>query len=146
MKVKDDSNKLCVLVNEIGSELLLGYEGSCLYYIPVNEYKLQVLKNNVNLNRKQSAYTCYRYAMDNLYSRFEIGEEIISKCPHYSYYYALHVLRGRFELGEKAVSKSAMHSYWYARDVIKERFEIGEETVKRSSYKEDYEALFNIKI
>ncbi len=89
MKLRDDSMKLCVLVNEIGSEMLIGNKGVYLYYIPIKEYKKQLLKGNVSIDIEQCAYMCYSFAMDVLHSRFELGEEIISKCPLYSYYYAL---------------------------------------------------------
>ena len=44
MKLRDDSMKLCVLVNEIGSEMLIGNKGVYLYYIPIKEYKKAVTK------------------------------------------------------------------------------------------------------
>ena len=82
MKIKDDSMKLCVLVNEIKYEPLYEKYGLYLYKIPINEYKKQLLKNNVNLDIEQCAYMCYSFAIDILHSRFELGEEIICKLSH----------------------------------------------------------------
>jgi hypothetical protein len=51
----------------------------------------------------------YNYAKQN--GPFSLGEEIISKFPHYSYAYSRWVLNGPFPLGEPAISTDPHYSY-----------------------------------
>ncbi len=111
--------KLCVLRNKIDEKFLYSEFDLFLYYLPINEYKKQILKGNINTQDNENASICCWYAHNIVDNRFELGEEMISKSAMYSYVYALHILN--------------------------ERFEIGEEMIKQSEYCKDYEKHFNIK-
>lgn len=93
--------------------------GSLLYHIPINEYKKQLLKGNVDLMSGNNLPSyCMFYTRDILKSRFEPAEEIISKEAYCSYHYALHVVKGRFELGEKAINAHPYYGRLYREAVI----------------------------
>jgi len=82
----------------------------------------------------------YRYALDVLEGRFELGEPAIAKDPTLSYYYAVDVLEERFELGEAAIASNACTAYYYAVKILKGRFELGEPEINlRPLWKADYE-------
>lgn len=59
------------------------------------------------------------YACDILQSRFELGEQIISKCSVSSYLYAKYALDNRFELGEPTI----MMDHYY-KGLYEEYFDI----------------------
>jgi len=69
----------------------------------------------------QDTYYSYRYAIEVIKDRWELGEPAISKDAYYSYCYAKYIIKGRWELGEPAISQDAYSSYWYAIEVIKGR-------------------------
>ena len=119
MKLHDDSMKLCVLINEIDGDILFGNNGAHLYYIPIKEYKKQLLKNNVNLDEDMCAYVCYVYLRKNTQHS---------------------------KLCEEVISKSSYYSMAYTRDILDSRFLLGEENIKNSMYREEYENYFNIKL
>lgn len=111
---------LCVLNSKIDADCLYVEYDLYLYYLPVEEYKKQILKGNINTQDNENASICCWYAHNIVDNRFELGEEMISKSARYSYVYALHILN--------------------------ERFEIGEEMIKQSEYCRDYENHFSIRL
>ena len=74
----------------------------------------------------------YVYAKQN--GPFPLGEEIISKFPHYSYAYSRWVLNGPFPLGEPAISTDPHYSYMYAKHVLNGRFQLGEKEIAKETY------------
>jgi len=81
----------------------------------------------------KDAHCSLGYARDVTKERFCLGEEAISKNAHCSLVYAKEVIRGRFELGEEVISKIAEFAFEYANDIIKGRFELGELAISRST-------------
>ena len=137
--------KLCVLHKEIQDETYLyTYRGVFLYYLPIVEYKKQILKGTVSIRDDIIALLCFNYARDILEGRFELGEEAISKNQGYSLRYAHEVLEGRFEIGEEAISNIGYYSYYYATHVLKGRFILGEPVIKNTIHRHKYEEQFNI--
>lgn len=77
----------------------------------------------------KSAELSLSYAK-NKNSRFELGEDILSKNAEKSYYYSRDVLLGdRFEKGEKEICKNPKIAYLYARDIIKARWPEAEKNI-----------------
>lgn len=76
----------------------------------------------------KSAELSLRYAV-RVGSRFELGEEIISKNAEKSYQYSRDVIRNRFELGETVILRSARFAMLYAKDVLKKRWEPAEKLI-----------------
>ena len=96
--------KLCVLTKKIDEKYMYTEKGVYLYYLPIIEYKKQILKGVVCICEFSNARIYYLYSKDILTSRFEIGEEAISMNGLYSYLYANEVLKSRFILGEEVIS------------------------------------------
>ena len=126
--------KLCVLKNRLDSAPVHEYEFVSIYLLPIDDYRKEILKGNVSMDVYDCAWACYDYAFYNNESRFEIGEEFISKDSYCSLLYALDILKGRFKLGEDAISKDQSYSYWYARDILKGRFLLGEQAISMDAW------------
>lgn len=165
--------KLCVCDIPINSSPLYESNGFLLYRLPVTDYKRYILKGVI---KYEHAYyislLSYKYALNVLKGRFEIGEEAISGFLAHSMSYASEVLKGRFVLGENIISTNASDSIWYARHIVRGRFEQGENAIKKdarlcvhyavsvlgtrfiegeriikgSRYQQEYERQFNIRL
>ena len=142
--------KLCVLKIKLDTEPDFFDEDMGLYLyiqLPPQTYKLQILKDNVCTDAEKCATVCYKYAGSVLKkSRFEAGEEMISKSALVSRWYSKVILKGRFELGEESISKDGFNSYFYARGFLNGRFLLGEEAIKNSRFSKEYKLHFNIKL
>ena len=68
------------------------------------------------------AKMAYKYAINIIGGRFELGEKAIAKDAQYSYMYAIKILKKPFPLGEPAIAKDAYYSYYYANVILKNRF------------------------
>lgn len=122
--------KLCVLKERIDTDPLYTLDLSCirkhssgtlyLYTLCDYDYRKQILKGNVYDCDTVNAKLCYHYFDGDIEEDLEDGITAISKSDLYSYKYAIKILKGRFELGEEAI--------------------------RQSNYREDYEAIFNIKL
>ncbi len=120
--------KLCILATKIDREPLfesidyaLPISNVCyLYILPEVEYKKCILKGIMSTREGANAAVVYSYIVKMGRIRYELGEELISKC--------------------------ALFSHRYATNILNERFLLGEKTIKQSSYREDYEEYFNIKL
>ena len=62
----------------------------------------------------------------------------------YSVSYAIDVMHSRFELGEEAISRDSMYCLIYAEEVLKGRFLLGEKRIKQSGYCKVYEKLTGV--
>lgn len=69
--------KLCVLRNKIDEKFLYSEFDLFLYYLPINEYKKQILKGNVCTDVINNALVCVLYARNVVKGRFVIGEDMI---------------------------------------------------------------------
>ncbi len=110
--------KLCILKKKIPTKPLHHHSEHLLYYIPIEEYRKQLLKGNVISEEDTLLLVSIIYARDVLKGRFELVEDMISKYAFYSYEYAKIVIKGRFIQGEEAINKHSYYKFIYNQNIL----------------------------
>lgn len=83
---------------------------------------------------------CNNQTIKNIHESAKINADLAATDAKMAYKYAINIIGGRFELGEKAIAEDGYCSCYYAIKILKKPFPLGEPAIATSSY---YSVLYH---